>query len=109
MGITDDLASGAGDVPTAQTTQKRSASKEPAGQPAAKKLTMKKSIADEIRRLNAEGNLSSPIKVGLVAGPLSAIGESLAREVLASLSSATLEEVGDPNEFICALAQQMDE
>lgn len=68
-----------------------------------KKITIKKSIADEIRRLNTEGGLASQVRVGAVAGPLSQLDEAAALEILLRLE---VEPVDDPTAFVCAQARE---
>lgn len=62
--------------------------------------SIKKSVAAEIRRLNAEGGLLAEIRLGKVAGPLSQVDEATALEILASLD-APEQDIEDPTEFIC--------
>jgi len=65
-----------------------------------KKLTIKKSLADAIRSMNAEGR---EIRIGAVAGPLGKLDEESAMAILTAVSE---EEPADPNEFICTRVQE---
>eukprot|EP00928_Gymnodinium_smaydae_P018935 TRINITY_DN17215_c0_g3_i2.p1 TRINITY_DN17215_c0_g3~~TRINITY_DN17215_c0_g3_i2.p1 ORF type:complete len:291 (-),score=57.66 TRINITY_DN17215_c0_g3_i2:172-990(-) len=62
-----------------------------------KKVTMKKSVAEEIRRLNAQ--LTTPIRPGAVAGALASLSESAALTVLAAVEDID-PNLSDPNTFI---------
>lgn len=69
--------------------------------PPKKKLTMKKRVADEIRRLNASGIFSSQIKLAAVAEPLGRLDEDTALAVLRGVEEAA-EGVEDVTETIVA-------
>lgn len=72
----------------------------PLDKPEKKKVTMKKSVADEIRRINASGVFESQIKLGAVAEPLSRLDEATALAVLQGVEAA--EGVADPTATIVA-------
>jgi len=68
-------------------------------EPEKKKVTMKRAVANEIKRLNAGGGLLAPLRLGAVATALAELGEPVALEVLALLEEQQA-EVEDPNEFV---------
>lgn len=72
---------------------------------APKKVKLKKTITDRIRRLNAEANLPAPIRLGAVAVPLTALDEAAALEVLDSMLEERGEDV-DPTAWVVATAKQ---
>lgn len=76
--------------------------------PAKKKLTIRKSVADEIRRINAEDGLQEPIRIPAVASALAPLSEDEALNVLSALyDSAGSLIAGDPNHFIVMQAAEV--
>lgn len=66
-----------------------------------KKLTIRKVLADEIRRLNAEGGLSTDIRIPAVAAALAKLEEHDAMNVLRALYDDSGDPIAeDPNQFI---------
>merc|ERR1719215_2003664 len=88
------------DLAAAAPAAKRPAEAVAAGAPPEKKkLTIKKAVADEIRRLNAAGGLLAQIRVAAVADALGTLGEEGALAALAALEEQQA-ETEDPNEFL---------
>lgn len=95
-----DLANAA---PGTAEAPKRAANTPAGGEPAAKKkLSIKKSVADEIARLNKLCSFPTPIRLAAVAGPLSELEESMALDIVSSLEN---QEVEDPNELLISMCQ----
>jgi len=96
-------------APTKRPAVKLSAAAQPTAKvakTAPDKLTIRKSVADEIRRLNASGLLAQDIRPGAVARSLSQIDEAGALGILALLE-AEVDEVPDPNVYVKEQAQSM--
>lgn len=103
----DEAAAQTAEESPAATAAKRPAESEaPKGSAAPaekKKLTMKKAVADEIRRLNSVGGLLQVIRPGAVAGALARMEEPAALKALLALEEqANL--IDDPNQFLCDYA-----
>jgi len=84
---------------TAQTTKRPADGPPPTAPAQKKKVSIKKSIADEIKRLNESALFETPIKLAAVAGRLSQLGEETALEALAELAVQG-GDVEDPNQFL---------
>lgn len=110
--VSADLAEGgSGELPSPPVpppSKKRPVLVPPPEQPGAKRvLTVKRSVADLIRRLNAEIPFSTPIRLGAVAAPLCRLEEAAALQVLDELQVAALEGVvEDPNVFVRSRANE---
>mmetsp|Transcript_5014 Transcript_5014/g.14655 ORF Transcript_5014/g.14655 Transcript_5014/m.14655 type:complete len:582 (-) Transcript_5014:99-1844(-) len=70
-----------------------------------KTVAIKKSVTDQVRRLNSQGRLPEEIKLGRVAGSLARLDEHAALQVLHMLE--TMRWVEDPNEFIIGQVTMM--
>jgi len=83
---------------------RRGAPKAPSGKGAngQKKVSLRKSVAEEVRRMNAELTVGTEIPLSAVALPLSKLDEATALEILASLADSG--NVEDPTAFICEVA-----
>lgn len=98
--VGDLVSSDAATAAPADKAAKRPAEAAPTGAPPEKKkLTIKKAVADEIRRLNAAGGLLAQIRVAAVADALGTLGEEGALAALAALEEQQA-ETEDPNEFL---------
>lgn len=110
--VSADLAEGgSGELPSPPpppSSNKRPAAAPAAEQPGAKRvLTVKRSVADLIRRLNAEIPFSTPIRLGAVAAPLCRLEEAAALQVLEDLQVAAPQGVEDPNAFVRSRANDL--
>eukprot|EP00930_Biecheleria_cincta_P070663 TRINITY_DN58293_c0_g1_i1.p1 TRINITY_DN58293_c0_g1~~TRINITY_DN58293_c0_g1_i1.p1 ORF type:complete len:263 (+),score=47.14 TRINITY_DN58293_c0_g1_i1:55-843(+) len=83
----------------AKVTDGSAAGQEDSKPAAPKKLTMKKAFADEIRRLNASGALSVPLRPGAIAVALAQLDQEAGLSIFASLD-AQKDEIEDPNQFV---------
>lgn len=98
--VASAAASAAAPAAPAERAAKRPAGAAPAGAaPEKRKLSIRKSVADEIRRLNAAGGLLAPIRVAAVAEALGKLGEEGALAALALLEEQQA-DTEDPNEFL---------
>jgi len=101
----------------AEAGQKRQAEAPAAGEPpkakarlegtatAARKVSLKRSVVAEVRRLNSSGSLLAEIQLSRVAGPLSQLDEAAALGALVGLEAAGAVE--DPSAFICQAAEAL--
>lgn len=92
----------------AHESLKRPAGSDTLEQPVTKKMvSVRKSIIDEVHRLNKEGGLSSPIRLTAIAGPLSHLEEEVALGLLAMVVQT--EGIEDPTQFICSQAEHLNQ
>mmetsp|Transcript_67310 Transcript_67310/g.186508 ORF Transcript_67310/g.186508 Transcript_67310/m.186508 type:complete len:468 (-) Transcript_67310:49-1452(-) len=90
---------------TAETAPAQVAAKKTATG-SAKKVTIRKSVADRISLFNTSGELKGELRLSVVALSLSKLDEQAALEVLDNLLESS-DNVEDPNAFVCKRARQV--